>query len=375
MRNGWQEELPLTALIRDSRVQPREAINATVVSEYAIAMAKIPVIEDAGLSVDHFPPIKVFCEEKDGTRFYWLADGWHRVLAAEEKGDATILADVAAGDVYAAIMYAAGSNAAHGLRRTNRDKHRAVRMLLDHPTVIREQWSDVRVSVQAGVGTTMVGIVRKEREQELGLPPSTERRGQDGKLYGIRTREEKDVSQTPSTSSQGVSAATATVDASEASLTLHVPSGDGKLLIHQCETEGCDAVTTDPSWHCGICGKHWPMFAYAPGSCPDCLGDEEPRHPATVMATLTSVETTGGNVAGQRTTQVPYTPGTMKASGATLAYERLVSALELIESLSGMDAGAIMAESPDPNGLRRQLSRTREFLLSLSASSLGVRAL
>lgn len=371
MRDRWQAELPLTALIRDSRVQPRESINATVVSEYAAAMAKIPAIEDAGLEAEHFPPIKAFCEERDGREFYWLADGWHRVLAAEEKGDATILADIQRGDVYDAIMFASGSNATHGLRRTNRDKHRAVRMLLDHPTVIREQWSDVRVAVQAGVGTTLVRFVRAEREQELGLPPSKERRGSDGKLYGIKTRDDGDGAQGSSASAQGTYVATVGVDAASA-------DGDrtGKLLIHQCGTEGCDAVTTEPSWHCRACGKHWPLAEYGDQSCPDCLGSEEPRAQAHVLATLTSVEVTSGNVVnGQRVTQAPYTPGTMKASGATLAYERLMTALDLIESLESADGEDIVHEAPDPSQLRRRLDRARQYLLNLQASSAGVRAL
>jgi len=362
MVERWRFELPLAALIRDSRVQPRESINATTVSEYAAAMAKIPVIREAGLEAASFPPIMAFRERKDSKDLYWLADGWHRVLAAEEMGADTIDAEVEDGDVYAAIMYAAGSNATHGLRRTNHDKRRSVRMLLDHPTVIREQWSDVRVAVQAGVGTTLVKTVRQERENELGLPPSRERRGSDGKLYSLQTRTSEDASQSP-----------------VAGRSDEETEGDGKLLIHQCSTPGCDAVTTEPSWHCPSCNQHWPLSIAEVAHCPECddCTDEHTTRPATILATLTDVEITGGNTANGtlKIPQAKYTPGTLKASGATLAYERLVSALELILSLDGMEAQDIMNEAPDPDGLRREMSKAREFLLTLHAVSLGVRAL
>jgi ParB-like chromosome segregation protein Spo0J len=69
-----------------------------------------------------FPPIVVFF---DGAEF-WLADGFHRLIAAEELGLVEISADVREGDRRDAILFAVGANAAHGLKRTNRDKCHAV---------------------------------------------------------------------------------------------------------------------------------------------------------------------------------------------------------------------------------------------------------
>src|SRR5687768_18424578 len=81
------QKIGLAEIIRDSLVQPREAINMTTVSEYALAMAKAPVYQGAGLPVEAFPPVVVFHEQDDaGRNLYWLADGWHRVLAADEAG-------------------------------------------------------------------------------------------------------------------------------------------------------------------------------------------------------------------------------------------------------------------------------------------------
>jgi len=57
--------------------QARAAINEATVSEYA------KHIEDGG----EFPPIIVYFDSKD----YWLADGYHRLLATERVGCLTIL--------------------------------------------------------------------------------------------------------------------------------------------------------------------------------------------------------------------------------------------------------------------------------------------
>jgi hypothetical protein len=60
-----------------------------------------------------FPPVVVFF---DGAE-YWLADGFHRILAAKQLGLAEIAADVREGG---------RANVSHGLKRFNRDKRNAV---------------------------------------------------------------------------------------------------------------------------------------------------------------------------------------------------------------------------------------------------------
>jgi hypothetical protein len=73
-----------------------------------------------------FLPIVVF---SDGAE-YWLADGFHKIIAAEELGLIEISTDVREGGQRDAILYAVGANAAHGLKRTNQDKRNAVMVLL-----------------------------------------------------------------------------------------------------------------------------------------------------------------------------------------------------------------------------------------------------
>src|SRR4051794_18625155 len=77
-------------------------------------------------------PVTVY---DDGER-YWLVDGFHRIAAAAILGHDTIACDVRPGTLRDAVAHAVGANAAHGLRRTNDDKRRAVETLLRDP-----EWS------------------------------------------------------------------------------------------------------------------------------------------------------------------------------------------------------------------------------------------
>jgi hypothetical protein len=300
--------------------------------------------------------------ERDDQRhdLYWLADGWHRVLAAEEAGLTTFDVDVHAGGVQDAILYAAGANAKHGLKRTNRDKHRAVRMVLDHPTVIREEWGNARVAHAAGVSEFLVKTVRHEREIELGLPPSTERRGADGKLYSLQLRAPKErqgSSTAPSDVEPRIEPGAASINGSGLTPT------QADAFLYQCETDGCDAVTTEPSWHCQDCGAHLPIAEYpASTRCPVCADSlETPTLPvlATVHREPLPVPERNG------TTQAPYTPGMMKPSGMTLAYERLAAAVNLLDSLAEYDPAGVMRESPDRERFMARLRGARTTLHAL----------
>jgi hypothetical protein len=82
------------------------------------------------------PLVDVFFDGSD----YWLADGFHRLIACRSLGLAEIEVEVHDGSRHDAILYAVRPNAVRGLRRTNDDKHNAVRTLLKDPE--RLQWSD-----------------------------------------------------------------------------------------------------------------------------------------------------------------------------------------------------------------------------------------
>lgn len=59
---------------------------------------------------------------------YWIGDGWHRLIAARRVGRAEVFSQVHRGGRNEAMKYALSANAENGLRRTNDDKRKAVRI-------------------------------------------------------------------------------------------------------------------------------------------------------------------------------------------------------------------------------------------------------
>jgi uncharacterized ParB-like nuclease family protein len=155
--------LSVAAIRTDGGTQPRSTILRDVVEEYAAAMA------DGA----KFPAITVFY---DGAE-YWLADGFHRLAATDTAGREKINCDVRQGTRRDAVLHSVGANAAHGMRRTNDDKRRAVRVMLEDVApechgghVCRDgrhwsqqcwqTWADREIARRCGVGADMVGRLR-----------------------------------------------------------------------------------------------------------------------------------------------------------------------------------------------------------------------
>jgi len=139
------KKINLDAIRIDGGTQPRERIDMATVTEYAEAIK-------AGADL---PPVIVFHDGADN----WLADGFHRWHGHKQADKASILADVRAGSLLDAKLFAVGANGAHGLRRTNEDKRRAVQMVLDEPAW--KDWSDRNVAEACGVSHTFVAQIRR----------------------------------------------------------------------------------------------------------------------------------------------------------------------------------------------------------------------
>lgn len=154
MEEGYPHEvaLPISYIRQDGGTQTRSGLDSDTVYAYAQDMA-------AG---DQFPAIDVYY---DGAA-YWLADGFHRLEAARENGEKSIIAKVHQGTQRDAILASASANARHGLRRTNQDKRRAVlRLLMDDEW---GQWSDREIARRCHVSHPFVA---KVREAEAHLLP------------------------------------------------------------------------------------------------------------------------------------------------------------------------------------------------------------
>lgn len=147
-----RKTLKFAAIKRDQRAQPRAAIVADRTAEYGEDMVR----------GDKFPPVVVF-EDRSGI---YLADGFHRLLAMEHiaaretNRPTEIEALVYQGGLREAILYSCGANAAHGTRRSNADKRRAVTKLLEDEEWSR--WSNVEIAKRCHVSEFLVRDMRDE---------------------------------------------------------------------------------------------------------------------------------------------------------------------------------------------------------------------
>lgn len=129
-----------------------------------------------------FPPITLYF---DGAT-YWLADGFHRYLAAKRIGVPAILSEVREGGRIDALRHALGANATNGVYRTNADKRNAAAIAL-------EEWSGYANTVLAEicrVSPELVRNCRKELEQSGRIEKPERVTGRDGKDYPAQVEQE-----------------------------------------------------------------------------------------------------------------------------------------------------------------------------------------
>ena len=178
------KELAISDIVIDD-LQPRAATDEATVAGYA------EDIEAGGT----FPPVVVFHDGRD----YFLADGFHRLLAWKRAEYTHIWADVQSGGRDEAAWFGAGANIENGLRRTNADKRRAVERALH----LKPDLSDRAIAKHCGVNDKTVAseraknncgssAVERKSNNDKGessnpwskIPPR--RVGLDGKTRGTR---------------------------------------------------------------------------------------------------------------------------------------------------------------------------------------------
>ena len=199
--------LKIDRIRRDGATQPRATIDFETVFDYMDAM-----VDGA-----EFPPVIVFYDGTD----YWLADGFHRVKAAEQAGFDEITCELFQGTQLEAQWYSFAANKTNGLRRTNDDKQRAVKSALMHPN--GAGLSDRQVGSHVGVDHKTVAGWRAKLEGTGEIPQLNKRTGSDGKKRkqpDRRTSPESETQQpepaipAPCAVSGETSAATVTLQAS-----------------------------------------------------------------------------------------------------------------------------------------------------------------
>ena len=157
------KQISLDAIVFDAETQIRAAVSDQVVSEYAERMAE-------GVT---FPPVVVF---HDGSRYY-LADGFHRGLAAKRNGTTDISADVKTGTKTDALWYALGANRVNGHRLTPADKKHAILLAV-------KTWperSERDLAEQVGCSKTYVHNLKSQVVSSDHVPDRIT--GKDGKSY------------------------------------------------------------------------------------------------------------------------------------------------------------------------------------------------
>lgn len=152
--------LKLSLIITDAGTQIRSCIDERTVSEYS----------EAFLDGAKFPPVVVF---HDGSR-YILADGFHRVMAAQRAGLIDVAAEIRTGTKSDALRFSLAANAAHGLKRTNADKLRSVSLAV-------QEWPKLSDRQIAEICAVSNNFVSEHRPQLSSDDSSMKRVGADGK--------------------------------------------------------------------------------------------------------------------------------------------------------------------------------------------------
>jgi len=195
--------IPINDIQMDGGTQPRAVLDFNAIDDYADAMS-------AG---DEFPAVTVFY---DGER-YWLADGFHRVRAADAANFETVECDVRQGTIEDAQWYSFSANHTNGLRRTNDDKQRAVKSAITHAN--GAGLSNRQIADHVGVDESTVRVWREKLT--AGIPQSTRRTGRDGRTISV-SKIGRAPAQVPQTDAAPPSAASAHPEASNS---ISPPSG------------------------------------------------------------------------------------------------------------------------------------------------------
>lgn len=157
--------LKLDSLVLDPRAQPREKLNEEVIDEYAEAIKEGTIL----------PPMEVFRGE-DGDV---LADGFHRYNSLKKAGFSEGTCHVRPGNMRDAILYSVGANANHGLRRTPKDRLRAITSLLVDPEW--GKWSDREIARRTNTSRKYVAKAREWLEEQGKPQPKTRKTVRKGK--------------------------------------------------------------------------------------------------------------------------------------------------------------------------------------------------
>lgn len=138
--------LALEHITLDPRLQSRH-LRSGVVKDYLEALRR----------GEELPPVRVV---RDADDHYYLVDGHHRIAATRQMvGMADIAVEIFDGTFADALWLSWGANRSLGLRRTQKDKRRAIQAALEHPRWSLE--SDRAIARHIGCDHKTVASMRR----------------------------------------------------------------------------------------------------------------------------------------------------------------------------------------------------------------------
>lgn len=188
--------LAIDVLRIDADTQARVKISDETVEAYT------EVLESAGKEWP-FGPVDVF---HDGNEYY-VADGFHRTLAAARVKRASIPCRIHKGTAKDAKIFGMTANDTHGLRMTREDKRACVLWLLEQGGMTQEE-----IAAKAGVGHRTVKRIVAEKKGPMAHSSSkTQGKASRGKKKRdadpfdepVKTEEETDAETDDETSDEG----------------------------------------------------------------------------------------------------------------------------------------------------------------------------
>ncbi len=224
--------LPLDSLLACDDTQPRESLDDQAVAEYA---EEYGTPDAPGKDL---PPVDAVF---DGAK-YWLWDGFHRYHARRRAGWEDIKVRVAEGTKADAQWLATGANKSHGLRRTNKDKIRAVHLSL----CLHPERTDGWLATHVGVHPQTVTVQRLALVARGAIPWVADRCAEDGRRYNVPP---------PASHYHSDSLEVANTPGADTPR----PTNPAAANRHKHICEECAEAFDIPVWHCTRCDHHWPM--------------------------------------------------------------------------------------------------------------------
>ena len=171
---GKLEELPLTSITLDKRLQMRPKLNQQRVERYSELISE-------GVSL---PAAIVF----DDGKKKWLADGWKRYRACEKAKCEVLYCEVRNGTFRDAFLFALGANGEHGESRDAETIDAVMKAVFADDELRKD--SDRKLAVVCNVSRATISRYRKKLVPAGGSgEPPEKRRGQDGKEYSVPSSE------------------------------------------------------------------------------------------------------------------------------------------------------------------------------------------